>query len=448
VIRIVAKLAAALEARPFLKVIVFLAALAVFGGAAFLGALRAADDHAHREKSEWYVTNIWLKSAECARRTGAWLALCDGGRLVPINDQALADDPGHAFILGLYAASTGRAVDLADVARLNTFINAAGFAALAAFLAACRAYVALLVFLFLGPSEFVGWTSTLPHWSFVGATSLAAILPLAVLARHRGWLAPAAANAFLALGLVGLGVGALIREAVGLMALVVTAAVIATLFVRQRRSGRRRIDLVVLAGLVLLAWQTPRWVILARDASFAMEPAALVQSHGLSHTLYTRLVADERGVPHLDSFGEEAARAVDPGIVVYSAEYFRLMWRLYIRLVLDDPGAALHAYVAKAAAILGDSLLEPAPPLWLSIVLAAGFVLFTWRQWPRLDFDQGRFIMVVCLAFVAFFVAQGILAQPTRLFSFPAGRLLLVLLGCAVELVARALWRRFATASS
>lgn len=447
-IRIVTKLATALEARPALKVIVFLAALAVFGGAAFLGALRAADEYAHREKSEWYVTNVWLKSAECARRTGAWLALCEGGSLVPINEQALADDPGHAFILDVYAALTGRAVDLVDVARLNTFINAAGFAALAAFLAACRAYATLLVFLILGPSEFVGWTTTLPHWSFVGATSLAAILPLAVLARQRRWLAPASANAFLALGLFALGAAALTREAVGLMALVITTAVIAALFVSKRRLGQRRIDLVVLAGLVLLAWSTPRWVILARDWSFAMEPAALVQLHGLSHTLFTRLVADERGLPHLDSFGEDAARAVDPGIVVYSAEYFRLMWRLYVRLVLDDPGAALRAYLATAAAILGDSLLEPAPPLWLSIVLAAGFVLFTWPQWPKLDFDQGRFIMVVCLAFVAFFVAQGILAQPTRLFSFPAGRLLLVLLGCAVEFVARALWRRFATASS
>ena len=445
-IRIFAKLTAAIEARPSLKAVVFLACLAVFGGPAFLGALRAADEHAHLEKSDWNATNVWLKSAECARRTGAWLALCEGDKLVPINEQALADDPGHAFILDVYASLTGRAVDLVDVARLNTFINAAGFAALAAFLAACRASATLLVFLILGPSEFVGWTTTSPHWSFVGATSLAVILPLAVLARQRGWLAAAPANAFLALGLLGLGAVALIREAVGAMALVITAAVIAALFVWKWRLGQRRIDLVVLAGLVLLAWSTPRWVILARDWSFAMEPAALVQTHGFSHTLYTRLVAVERGLPHLDSFGEDAARAADPGIVVYSAEYFRLIWRLYIRLILDDPGAALRAYLATAAAILGDSILEPAPALWLSIVLAAGFVLLTWPQWPKLGFDQGRFIMVVCLAFVAFFVAQGVLALPTRLFSQPAGRLLLVLLGCAVEFVARTLWRRFARA--
>ena len=448
-IRIFAKFAAAIEARPSLKTVVFLACLAVFGGPAFLGALQAADKYAHLEKSDWNATNVWLKSAECARRTGAWLALCEGDKLVPINEQAFADDPGHAFILDVYASLTGRTVDLVDVALLNTFINAAGFMALAAFLAACRAYGALLVFLILGPSEFVGWTSTSPHWSFVGATGLAAILPLAALARHRGWLSPASANAFLALGLFGLGAAALIREAVGLMALVITAAVIAALFVWKWRLGQRRVDLVVLAGLVLLAWSTPRWVILARDWSFAMEPATLVQSHGLSHSLYINLVAVKKGVAHAgDRAGEDAARAADPGIVVYSAEYYRLMWRLYIGLVLDDPEAALRAYLARGAAILGDSLLEPAPPLWLSIVAAAGFVFFTWPQWPKLDFDQGRFIMIVCLAFVALFVVQGILALPSRLFSFPAGRLLLALLACAVEFVARMLWRRFTTASS
>jgi hypothetical protein len=444
-----AKFAAAIEARPSLKIVVFLACLAVFGGPAFLGALRAADKYAHLERSDWNATNVWLKSAECARRTGAWLALCEGDRLLPINEQAFADDPGHAFFLDVYASLTGRTVDLVDVTLLNTFINAAGFVALAAFLAACRAYGALLVFLILGPSEFVGWMSTSPHWGFVGATSLAAILPLAALARHRGWLPPASANAFLVLGLLGLGAAALIREAVGMMVLVITAAVIAGLFVWKWRLGQRRIDLVVLAGLVLLAWSTPRWVILARDWSFATEPATLVQSHGLSHTLYVNLAATKKGVAHLgDRAGEDAARAADPGIVVYSAEYYRLMWRLYIRLILDEPEAALRAYLEKGAAILGDSLLEPAPPLWLSIVLASGFVLFTWPQWPKLDFDQGRFIMIVCLAFVALFVAQGVLALPTRLFSQPAGRLLLVVLGCAVEFVARALGRRFTTASS
>ncbi len=445
------KLVAGIEALPLLRAAVFLACLAVFGGPAFLGALRAADRFAHIEKSDWNATNVWLKSAECARRTGAWLAVCEGDKLIPISERAFADDPGHAFILAVYASLIGRSVDLVDVVRLNAFINAAGFVALATFLAACRAYAALLVFLILGPFEYLGgWTSTTPHWSFVGATSLAAILPLAVLARHRGWFPPASANAFLALGLLGLAAAALIREAVGLMALVITAAVILGLFIWKGRLRKRRIDLVVLAGLVLLAWSTPRWIILARDWSFAMEPATLVQSHGLSHSLYINLLAVKKGSAAYigDKDGEDAAREADPGIVIYSPEYYRLMWRLYIGLALDDPAAALRVYLAKAAVILGDSLLEPAPPLWLSILAAAGFVLLTWPQWPKLNFDQGRFIMIVCLAFVALFVAQGILALPYRLFSFPAGRLLLVLLACTVELVARALWWRFTTVSS
>jgi hypothetical protein len=74
VICIFAKLVAAIEAHPFLKVVVFLACLAIFGGPAFLGTLRAADKYAHIEIGDWNATNVWVKSAECARRTGAWLA--------------------------------------------------------------------------------------------------------------------------------------------------------------------------------------------------------------------------------------------------------------------------------------------------------------------------------------------------------------------------------------
>jgi hypothetical protein len=102
--RIFAKLVAAIEAHPFLKAVVFLACLAIFGGPAFLGALRAADKYAHIEISDWNATNVWLKSAECARRTGAWLALCEGDNLIPINERAFADDPEHAFTLDAYAS--------------------------------------------------------------------------------------------------------------------------------------------------------------------------------------------------------------------------------------------------------------------------------------------------------------------------------------------------------
>ncbi len=441
-------LLAKIDSSPPLKVILFLVALAVFGGPAFLAAERAADGYAGKTVSNWDATNVWLKSTECARQTGAWLAWCDGGKLRPLNDSLKPDDPGHALLLDIYAAASKQPVDLSDVVRLNTFINVAAFVLFAAFLLACRAYVTLLVLLILGPYEFVGWQSDMPHWGYIGATFLAAILPLSILARDRGWLSPRTGHIFIAIGLLALAFAALIREAIGLMALIITASVVVGTFAARREEQRRAADLLSLAILVAVAWLAPRWVILARDATFTMQPAAIIQSHGLSHTLYTTLVAIEKNVPHLDKIGEDDVHAAAPDVVTYSPEYFRVLWRLYFRLVLDDPAAAARAYLIKTRSMLTDTLLEPAPPLWLSIVLALGFLGITWRRWPALGFDAGRFIMLVCLAFVAFFVAQGILALPTRLFSFPAGRLLLVVLGCAAEFLVRLSWRRLTARAS
>ena len=355
-------LLAKIDSLPLLKAILFLLALALFGGPAFLNAQRAAEAYAGRPASDWHATNVWLKSSDCAARTGAWLVICDGPTLRPINDGGYPDDPGHALLLDIYSAWTRHAANLVDVVRLNTFINAAGLVVLAAFLFACRAWLVLLVLLWRGPYEYVGWQTTLPHWGYIGATTLAAILPLAILAHERGWMPIKAARTFIVTGLLALGMAALIRESIGLMALIITAVILSTLWWSRRREHRPSAPLAALAILMVVAWLAPRWVTLARDLSFPVERASIVQSHGLSHTLYTTLVAVERNIQHHDDIGQNAVRAEAPDVVIYSPEYFRVLWRLYFRLILDDPGAALQAYLAKTRAMLGDSLLEPAPP--------------------------------------------------------------------------------------
>src|SRR5437588_12594993 len=52
---------------------------------------------------DWGATNIWLDSTSCALERGVWLALCEKGKLVPISERAIADDPGHALLLDLWS---------------------------------------------------------------------------------------------------------------------------------------------------------------------------------------------------------------------------------------------------------------------------------------------------------------------------------------------------------
>ena len=72
------------EKRGPLKWLAFAACLVVFGFGAFTASLEDADRYAELREADWIPTNMWLKSAECARLQGVWLAICDGNNLARI----------------------------------------------------------------------------------------------------------------------------------------------------------------------------------------------------------------------------------------------------------------------------------------------------------------------------------------------------------------------------
>jgi hypothetical protein len=108
--------------------LVFVVCLVVFGSGPLTTALDDANRYADVQESHWFPTNWWIKSAQCARERGVWLSICEGDKLVPMSERSFGDDPGHALFLGIWTIATHDAVSLVDVARLNTWLNAAGLA--------------------------------------------------------------------------------------------------------------------------------------------------------------------------------------------------------------------------------------------------------------------------------------------------------------------------------
>ena len=92
--------------------------------------------------------------------------------------------------------------------------------------------------------------------------------------------------------------------------------------------------------------------------------------------------------------------------------------------------------------ILADTIIEPGLPLALVLaVVAAHFLLATYfGAWRRIGFPQGFTVEFIVLIFIGFFVAQAILGHPSRLYAFPVGPFLMVLLGTLVEFGSRWLW--------
>jgi hypothetical protein len=390
--------------------------------------------------SDWAATNVWLDSTDCARERGVWLAICENGKLVPISERAVADDPGHALLLDLWSVATGKRATLPDVAQLNTLVDTFGLLALAGLLFALRAWLAAIVLMGLGPVEYLGWMGTSPHWSYIGLVSLCAVLPMALAGRELGLLSRRGGPLWIAAGLVFLALSTLIRESIGIMGLLISLGAVAMLLVRR---PRRIAGLALVTVLALAAFTTPRWVVAARDAAFDLQPAKRLATHGISHTLYLGLgfVENKWGIRYDDVYGEEIASKADPPVVFGSPGYFQLMGQLYLARWADDPVEVSRIYLEKAWLLLGRPTLYPGPPF--GVVLLIGLIHFVAATalgaWRRLGFVQGLVVESVAAAFLLLFLAQATAALPSHTYAMPANAFVLVLLGVIVEFFVRAL---------
>lgn len=416
--------------------LLFVVILLAFGAGPMMMSFEDAERN-YRDvgTSDWVHTNYWMKSADCARETGAWLALCaEDGKLKPISEEAIGDDPGHAFLLAMWTLASGDDhTSLVDVAGLNIALNSLGLLLLAGFLFAIRAYPCFLLFMYMGPIVYLKWIGVAPHWALLGVASMAAVLPMAILAKEYGFLSARLGQWFIGLGLFGLASAALVREAIALMGIVTAFCAIGVIALRRRRAGQGLRDLVVVAALIVAASSVPYAVIAARDLMFTIEPGQLVERHGFSDILYMGLgsVPNAFGITYSDWVALAAAQKVDPDVVHCSPDFYRIMWGLYLDKLLTDPAEVARIYFEKARLLLSDPVLEPGPPL--GIVLLVGLCHFivaeTFNLWPKVGFPQGSLVEGAALVFIGLFVAQGILASPDRGYAMPVGAAILTLIG-------------------
>lgn len=431
---------------PVLQVVVLIACIWLVLWPQLKSSFEASNRYRGVAASDWNATNVWLKSAECARETGVWLVVCESGKLIPISDRALADDPGHALILAGWALVADRIINVIDVAHLNLAINLAGLLVLAATLLFLGAYIPAVVLLLLGPYVFLEWFGTSPHWALIGLSAMQPLLPLGLVARSRRWASPASSLCLILIGLLALAFASLVREAIAQMTLVVTLGTLVWMAATRWRTDRRLTGLLVIALATLLASQTARLTVSLRDRIYHVEPAAVVVTHGMSHTLYIGLgvVENKFGIRYDDLAGREAATKEAPHVPYLSRDYFRVMWSLYFQRWSEDPLEISRIYFKKLWLIIGDKIPDFFPPIWLFLVLVG---MIHWLANGRAascgspGCDKRLAVNLVSLSFVGLFVVQAILSQPTRFYAAPIGAFTIVMLGVTIENFASGLWR-------
>jgi hypothetical protein len=244
-----------------------------------------------------------------------------------------------------------KVMTILDVAKLNLTINFVGVVAIAALLFAARCETTSLAVMVFGSNFYFSDLGTSPHPSLGGAATMAAFFPLAIIFWGFGYLTGLRGVFFLVTGVLLFGLASLIREPIGHIGLVVSIGALAYCALRRHKNAQR-LWLLILLVATFLAWQAPRWVLMARDTCFPIQPTINVQTHGMAHNLYIGLGAagdNKFGIRWDDSDGAAAVQKVDASVPYVSGEYFKILMRAYLDRVAEDPIEVARIYSIKCA---------------------------------------------------------------------------------------------------
>lgn len=382
----------------------------------------------------WSSAAIWVESADCARTTGAILVLCRGGKLVPIADHSAGDDPGQALLLGAYAALTQRVVTQEDVSRMNSSLNYAGLILLAALLFCMHLPIVSLLVLTAGALIANQFHLLGPHPGHLGAACLASILPLSIVglplasgSRRLFWV-------WVVVGVLSSGIALLLREAIGLMGVVVGLLAVGVSYLGSG-GKRRKASLVylVLIGGVLSSLFVPQLVFGARNSAYGIAPSGRLEQHGAWHNLYIGLgvVKNPFGIEWLDDNAVQAVKKIDPSIGYLSKAYYDTLRREYFRIVVSHPLQVAIIYLEK----LGMALKVYGT--WAMVLVIAALSVWGRRQFRSAAGEWAAYdaVLLVSGAFIALFLAQATLINFSKLYLFPVKLFLLLGFGAVLELL-------------
>lgn len=385
------------------------------------------------QPGEW-APRKWLESAECARITGKIMVICDSGGIEALANHDPGDDPGHALVLDVYSAITGKSVSPSDILLLNNVINGSGMLLLAALLLVLRLPLASLTVIGFGIYIVAHYQDMAPHPAQLGLACLAAIFPIALLglplsrARRRTLLL------WLLTGLASLAAVSFFRQSLALMGLLASLTAICARFAFFNRSKRQAIGMIL--GL-LLAYQSTAALFAIRNYAYALPPAEGSERHGPWHSLYIGLgvVDNPFGIVWVDENAFDRALKVSPGIRIVGNEYFAVLRGEYLSIVAAHPVEVATIYYKKLKNTLALAL--PEFPAGLNIfdllvVIGLGAVLLIALRRPPTPASMTFFISIV---FIGLFLVQSAMIHYRMQYLFPIQIFIALALATLVEML-------------
>jgi len=316
----------------------------------------------------------WIMSANCFRKTGIILSVCnEPGTFYPIENASAADDRGHGLLLSILHGVFGAPATTEPLLYANIVINILGFALLASQLYRVGLGVAAILF-FLASLRLLREPTVTSDviGAIYGMFALSLLLPIQTLRMLSLERSTWPEWSWLALSGLCLVCVMLLRESFGLIGIAVTLLSLIIGFARRARASRllHFVSAAVAVAVMLFALNATSLIVNYRVHFQGVPAGTGILSHGLSHALYLGLGAEPNsfGIEWSDTNADNAVRARDPAIKYVSPQYFETLGKLYMELVLQHPLEVARIYAAKARKVLAPGIINP-------LVISVGAIL-------------------------------------------------------------------------
>lgn len=256
-------------------------------------------------------------------------------------------------------------------------------------------------------------------------------MPLAILGIPVAGLSRRQFRLWIFIGLVGLAVAMLFREAIGLMG--VLAALIAVAITHGRSNGVRWRSAIVhlaIVAAIILSIATPKAVLRARDVAFGIAPSTRMEQHGAWHNLYIGLGAVDNpfGLAYDDDYGIRAVAQTNPAAGFLTNEYYAILRQEYFRILLQHPLQVADVYRKKLKQALSTY------SIWVILLIVA--IVYSSGRIASRRLRRGWIVpdtvVVVSGVFVASFLGQAVLFHPSGQYLYPVKIFLLMLSGISI----------------
>lgn len=387
-------------------------------------------------KDEWSASKSWIASAECARTTGILLVGCSGGNIIPFAEISLADDIGHALLLGIYSMTTNNILSLDDAGKLNIFLNFSGIFLVSILLLSAKLQWSAIFILIVGSFIAADHISVMPHAGLIGISCFALILPMAILLFQNA--STRKAIIWLIIGAVSLSLTMMLRQATGMMGVVATFFALAYAQYSSKLWARRTALATSALLLTLAAGYATTTTLAARDAIWSVPPTAMIDRHGIQHNLFIGLgvVPNKFGIVWSDSFGKETVEKINPSVRYASKEYYRILGDEYIRLLKSDPYEFISIYTKKNYIFMSTQINGS---VWMSISIIFGIIIsycvyFLSKSKEIIHYSNNSFIIIISSIFILMHIGQAIIIHPSIQYASPIKFFLLLIISTALQI--------------